>query len=310
MTATLAKVEPTQLTIGGTQPIFTDAQEQLIRDVFIGGASKQEAAVLLEVARTRRLNPLLKQIHFVKRWDSQKQKEVWASQVSIDGLRAIAERTGKYDGQDEAEFGPISQRGYPEWARVRVYRKDWSRPAVGTAYWDEYVQTKKGGEVTRFWSTMPRVMLAKCAESIAMRKAFPEDMSGLYTPEEMGQSENDRPPQISPHEDDSDDGSRHDPGVAADLLRRCEVAKALIPIVDSYEKALELRALLGSKAKQSELTRDIQRARESQELSPDQYKELGKIWQHCDRQCAKLEAQLKTDAADAFTDPAEEFERT
>lgn len=164
---------------------FTPEQEQMIRDAFANGASPSEFSVLMEIARARRLNPLLRQIHFVNRYDSAKGRKVWSTQVSIDGLRAIAERTGKYDGQDEPEY--VVERGKLYAAKVRVYRKDWARPVVGVAHWDEYVQTTRDGDVTQFWKRMPRVMLAKCAEAIALRKAFPEDMSGLYVPEEMGE---------------------------------------------------------------------------------------------------------------------------
>ena len=176
---------------------FTDEQRKMIRDAFANGANEQEFGVLMEVAKARRLNPLMRQIHFVSRWDSQKSRNVWATQVSIDGLRAIAERTGIYAGQDEPEFVE-SPDGAIKCCKVRVYRKDWGdRAAVGVAYWNEYVQTyreKSSGKevVTPMWRKMPHVMIAKCAEAIALRKAFPEDMSGLYTPDEMGQAENDR----------------------------------------------------------------------------------------------------------------------
>ena len=173
---------------------FDDAQRRMIRDTFANGASDQEFAVLLEVAKTRRLNPLLRQIHFVKRWDSNRRMEVWSVQASIDGLRAVAERTGLYAGQDEPEFvdGPD---GTLLLCKVRVYRKDWPRPAVGVAYWSEYVQTMRDKVTGKerpaaMWARMPRVMLAKCAESLALRKAFPEDASGLYTDAEMGQADN------------------------------------------------------------------------------------------------------------------------
>jgi len=173
---------------------FDDAQRQIIRDSFANGASDTEFALLLEVARARRLNPLMRQIHFVKRWDSGKGREVWSWQVSIDGLRAVAERTGLYAGQDEPEFvdGPD---GSLLLCKVRVYRKDWPRPAVGVAYWSEYVQTTRDRQTGKerpaaMWARMPHIMLAKCAESLALRKAFPEDTSGLYTTEEMGQADN------------------------------------------------------------------------------------------------------------------------
>ena len=173
--------------------VFSDEQRQMIRDSYANGASDDAFAMLMEIARARRLNPLLKQVHFVERWDSNKGRKVWSTQVSIDGLRAIAERTGIYAGQDEPEFieGPD---GALKACKVRVYRKDWGdRPAVGVAFFSEYVQTTKEGKPTSFWQRMPRTMLAKCAESLALRKAFPEDTSGLYTPEEMGQADNDRP---------------------------------------------------------------------------------------------------------------------
>jgi phage recombination protein Bet len=170
------------------QSFFTTDQLQMIRTSFLSGASEQEAGVLLELARLRRLNPITRQIHFVKRWDGQKRCEVWAAQVGIDGFRAIAERTGLYDGQDEAEF-EYDAKGGLKLARVRVYRKDWSRPAVGVAHYAEYVQLTKDGKPTHMWGSKVHVMLGKCAEAIALRKAFPEDTSGLYSPEEMPEAE-------------------------------------------------------------------------------------------------------------------------
>ena len=166
---------------------FSADQVQILRDSFANGANEQEFAVLLEIARARRLNPILRQIYFVQRWNGERGRMVWEAQVSIDGLRAQAQRTGLYDGQDEPEF-ETAESGLPALARVRVYRKDWSRPAVGVARWEEYAQTKKDGSLTRAWSSMPFVMLGKCAEALAIRKAFPEDTSGLYTPEEMSRA--------------------------------------------------------------------------------------------------------------------------
>ena len=90
---------------------FTEDQSQMIRDAYANGATDGEFAVLMEIAKARRLNPLLKQLHFVKRWDKDKARMVWATQVSIDGLRAIAERTGLYAGQDEPEFVELPDRG-------------------------------------------------------------------------------------------------------------------------------------------------------------------------------------------------------
>lgn len=166
---------------------FSPDQKKMIRDTFANGASDSEFAVLMEVARARNLNPLLRQIHFVNRWDKEKGCKVWSTQISIDGLRAVAERTGIYAGQDEPEY-EHDKDGKLVACKVRVYRKDWQRPAVGVAYFGEYAQTKKDGGLTQFWATKPHIMLAKCAEALAIRKAFPEDTAGLYTPEEMGEA--------------------------------------------------------------------------------------------------------------------------
>jgi len=179
MTTALASVQPDAI-----QPFFSPEQERMILSQFLGGASKSEAAVLLEIVKRRRLDPFSRQVYFVKRWDAAKRDEVWAIQTSIDGLRSIAERTGKYDGQDEPVYGE-DEAG--KFCKVRVYRKDWSptRAAVGIAYLNEFIQKKKDGTVTSFWARMPRLMLAKCAEALAIRKAFPEDAAGLYISEEM-----------------------------------------------------------------------------------------------------------------------------
>lgn len=182
MSEALARVERNDSVI-----VFTAEQRQMIRDVCAPGASESEFAVFMEVARARRLNPLLKQIYIVKRWNGDLERNVWTPQTGIDGLRVIAERTGFYNGQDEAEFeyeGKVIKL-----ARVRVWKKGIDRPFVGVAHFSEYAQTKRGGGLTSFWAEKPHIMLSKCAEALAMRKAFPEDLSGLYVPEEMGSNE-------------------------------------------------------------------------------------------------------------------------
>lgn len=168
---------------------FTPEQEDMIRATYANGAKPAEFAVLMEIARTRGLNPLLSQVHFVERWSSAQKRNVWSTQISIDGLRAIAQRTGVYGGQDEPEWVD-DENGKPIRCTVRVYRKDWERPAVGIAYFAEYVQKTKEGHPTKFWRDMPHVMIAKVAEALAIRKAFPEDTSGLYTGDEMAQAQN------------------------------------------------------------------------------------------------------------------------
>jgi len=316
----LAVVRPGVLAANSVGTLrFTPEQESMIRDTCANGASPEEFAWLLEVAKLRRLNPLMRQVFFVKRWDTAKNRYVWAVQVSIDGMRAIAERTRLYNGQDEPEFGPVNAKGFPQWAKVRVYRKDWDRPAVGVAYWGEYVQLKDG-HPTKFWAGMPFNQLAKCAETQAFRKAFPEDCGGLYTDVEMEQAANAQPiintrveqiettevvrRPITAHGDDSDEPTAFppDPEVFERLSESLSTIENSIPMCQDYGSALTLRALLGSKAKQSPLTRDIQRSRESGQLSISQHAELGKAWQRCNRQVEKLEQQFKPDLLASFVD--------
>lgn len=153
---------------------FIDEQRAMIRGKYAPRASEAEFQVLLEIARVRKLNPITSQIYFIERGGK------WSVQVGIDGLRALAQRSGLYAGQDEPEF--VEVEGKLVLCKVRVYRKDWGdRACVGVAYWDEY-----GARASNpLWKTLPHGMLAKVAEALALRKAFPEDTSGLYTHDEM-----------------------------------------------------------------------------------------------------------------------------
>jgi phage recombination protein Bet len=172
---------------------FSDEQKRVILETCCGGASQAEAVALIAIAEERGLNPVLGECYFVQRYDSQTKRQKWAVQVAIDSLRIKAEQTGNYAGQDEPEY-EYATNGDLMLARVRVWRKDWPRPMVGVARWSEYVQTTRDGNPTRFWTQMPHNQLAKCAESLALRKAFPAVLAKLYTPEEMGQADNVVPP--------------------------------------------------------------------------------------------------------------------
>jgi phage recombination protein Bet len=171
---------------------FSQDQRNIILDTCCGGAPESEAMALIAIAEARGLNPILGECYFVKRYDSQSKKDKWSVQASIDSFRIKAEQTGLYAGQDEPEY-EYDQKGYVVLARVKVWRKDWTRPAVGVARWEEYVQTTRDGEPTRFWKTMPHNQLAKCAEALAMRKAFPAVLSKVYVTEEMQQADNEAP---------------------------------------------------------------------------------------------------------------------
>ena len=158
-----------------------ESKIDLIRRTVAAGASTDELELFFHQARRAGLDPLAKQIYFVKRQGK------GVVQVGIDGLRLIADRTGQYAGSDDAEFAGSTNSGYPAAAKVVVYKMVSGQrcPFGATARWDEYFPGDSQGFQ---WKRMPHAMLAKCAEALALRKAFPADMSGLYVHEEMEQA--------------------------------------------------------------------------------------------------------------------------
>lgn len=181
--------------------VIDDKQIEEIKNTICKGATNDELNMFIQVCKQTQLNPFKKQIYAVKRWDSQLRREVMTPQVSVDGLRAIAERSGKYEGQTATywcgEDGiwkdlwnpKKGENQYPLAAKVGVYKTGFKEPLYGIAKWDAYAQHKKDGGLTSMWAKMPDLMLAKCAESTALRRAFPNDLSGTYSAEEMSQAD-------------------------------------------------------------------------------------------------------------------------
>ena len=166
---------------------YTEEQRRLITDVLCKGASPVEVEFFMQVAQRCKLDPFRRQIHAVKRWDSKAKRETLTFQVGIDGLRAIAARTGEYAGNDDPAFVTESNVWHPTKATVTVYRMVQGQriPFTASVFWDEYVQTTREGAVTSMWQQRPFGQLGKCAEAAALRKAFPEESGGLYTEEEL-----------------------------------------------------------------------------------------------------------------------------
>lgn len=170
---------------------FTDEQLRIIRDICAPGCSDDEFVIFLHHCGRTGLDPLSKQIYGIMRWNSREKRKVLTIMTSIDGYRVIASRTQQHAGTDDAIF-TIDASGRPTVASVTVYRvvRGVRCPFTASARWEEYVPEDDNGKPAGLWGKMPKLMLSKCAESLALRKAFPEALSGVYTEDEMAQAEN------------------------------------------------------------------------------------------------------------------------
>lgn len=170
---------------------FTASEIDLIKRTMAVGATDDELALFLYTARHVGLDPLRRQIHFVKRkrYDPETQKyiDVGTIQTGIDGYRLISDRTGKLRGIKRGVIRDDKGQLIGAWAEV--YRSDWDFPARTEVSFVEYCQTDKNGNPMAMWKTIPETMIQKVAEVAAHRMAFPDRFANLYSDDEMMQAD-------------------------------------------------------------------------------------------------------------------------
>ncbi len=195
---------------------YNASQLALIQRTVAADCNRDEFDLFVEVSRRVGLDPFRRQIYAVVYNKDRPEKRKMSIITGIDGFRAVAGRNRDYrpdDGEPDFRYdpslkGPNNPLGL-ERAMVRCFKLsptgEW-HPVVGIAYWDEFAPLKEIWEYDETqkkrvpsgkveldpkskWATMPRIMLAKCAEAQALRKGWPEDLSGVYAPEEMARAE-------------------------------------------------------------------------------------------------------------------------
>jgi len=181
---------------------WTRERIDLVKRMYCNEASDDELALFLSVCRRTGLSPEAKQIYAImrSRWNAQINgyEKVMSIQTGIDGFRLTAQRSNELNGQDGPFWCGPDGRWLDAWleptspsaSKITVYRKGCEHGFTAVARYDGYVETRKDGQPTKMWAKMPDLMIAKCAEALAIRKAFPQELSGLYTTDEMGQANN------------------------------------------------------------------------------------------------------------------------
>jgi phage recombination protein Bet len=163
--------------------LWTPEQTQLISTTIAPGCSNDELRLFAYACQRTGLDPFSKQIYAIKRGGKM------TIQAGIDGLRSIAERTGQLDGSETLWCGDDGQwtdvwlgSKPPAAAKTTIWRKGAGHPFTGVARFADY----NAGQ--GLWSKMGATMIAKCSEALALRKAFPADLSGVYSTDEMEQA--------------------------------------------------------------------------------------------------------------------------
>ncbi|WP_449278027.1 RecT family recombinase [Leucobacter sp. GX24907] len=188
----------TNLVLAAEQTFFNEAQQAALMQMGLGDAPRGDIETFFHQAKRSGLDPFARQIYMIGR--RSKQGNQWVTrytiQTSIDGFRVIRDRKGTFRGMEEHWCGSDGvwrdvwlEKEPPAAARITLHIDGFVAPVTAVARYDEYVPLKDN-RPTGQWGKMPALMTSKVAEALALRKAYPQDYSGLYTSDEMAQADN------------------------------------------------------------------------------------------------------------------------
>lgn len=189
-TETIARPAPAET----PKPTEFTAAEHSMLDAMNVPANRQGRALLFREMQRTGLDPFAKHLYLREDWNKSANKNVYAVASTIDGFRIVAARQSTYEGQTAPQWCDKSGRWTDAWyvdappvaARIGVYVRGYREPMWGIARFNEY---KPNGGAGFMWGKMPALMIAKVAEALAIRKAYPDQLSGVYTDDEMQQAD-------------------------------------------------------------------------------------------------------------------------
>jgi phage recombination protein Bet len=205
MTGDLVAARPSSgaLALTPEQHDWTPEQQAALEQLGIAEAPRGDQLVFLHVCQRTGLDPFKRQIYMIGRYDRDLGRKRWTIQTAIDGFRVIAERGGNYLGPVDPQWCGTDGQWVDVWvaseppvaARAGVRRRGWDEPVWAVAIFKEFAQYTSGGGLAAMWGAkgMPAHMIAKCAEALALRKAFPDDLAGLLIPEEAARADREGP---------------------------------------------------------------------------------------------------------------------
>ena len=212
---------------------LSDKEKASLRSEYCKGFTDEQAETCFTFCKLRNLLPgkhVLFQLRRSKEWDEFARAKVEVTKIvfitTIDASRLIAQRTGQYGGQAPEQYVYLDENGAPSiiseiplpklplvpgqtplprepWAvRTTLYRKDFEHPISSVARFDAYASTYKtqeGVQLTEMWVRRGPEQLSKCSEMLSLRRAFPEELGGLYIAEEFkADAEESQPPPVTP----------------------------------------------------------------------------------------------------------------